>query len=306
VNVGFLLSALVLLRAQLIALGKAPSYLWVLGSLAFFPIFMALIRGQDSVLLLLLYCLALRSFHRSAEAAAGSWLGLGLYKYHLVVPFAFPLFLRKRFMAGFVALAAFLLTISLAVTGWQGLLAYPRYVWRTDHDLRYVWNTTLGNTANLHGLIWALVPESQSLLRTGLVVVASITMLAVMVHAWRKYSGGTAECRQALLALGIVGTILLSYHIYVHDLSLLFLAILLGLDVLLSDAAIPGWTKTTLYSCLAILYLSPLYVVLTLRYGQLQLMAIVLLVFFIVLLSLIRSLQTRRGAAISPPASAGR
>lgn len=306
VNVALLFSALLLLRSQLGVLGKAPSYLWILGSLAFFPIFMALIRGQDSVLLLFLYCLAFVALRRSAEALAGSWLGLGLYKYHLVLPFAFPLLPRKRLLAGFAAVAASLGLISLAVTGWQGLIAYPGYVWRSDHDMRYAWNTTQSNTANLHGMIWALVPESHALLRAGLVVLASVVVLSAMVMAWRKGFGANPECRQALFALGLVGTVLVSYHIYVHDLSLLFLAILLVLEILLSASPIPRWTRTTLSVCLAILFFSPLYVVLTLRYSQLQLMAMVLLIFFIGLLSLINSLRAAKtDAAVSPPASAG-
>jgi hypothetical protein len=305
-NFAFLFSALLLLRNQLDALGKAPLYLWVLGSLAFFPIFMSLIRGQDSVLLLLLYCVAFVGSRRKAEGWAGCWLGFGLYKYHLVLPFVFPLLLRKRFMAGFAVVAATVGAISLWVTGLQGLLEYPRYVWRSDHDLRYVWNTTQGNTANLHGLVWTLIPESHSLWRSGLVGFASIIVLMAMVWAWHRASAANSECGKALFALGLVGTVLLSFHIYVHDLSLLFLPVLLVLDILLSKPPVPSGLKTALYVCMAILFLSPLYIVLTLRYGQLWLMAIVLLVFFFGLLSLINSLPVQTAAAVLPPASAGR
>ena len=79
-----------------------------------------------------------------------------------------------------------------------------------------------------------------------------------------------------------MGTILLSYHLYVHDLSLLFLALVLVLEVLLSRRpAIPRWTKTILWPAWRLLFFSPLYLVLSLRYRQLRLMAIVLLVFFL-------------------------
>jgi hypothetical protein len=44
-----------------------------------------------------------------------------------------------------------------------------------------------------------------------------------------------------------------------------------------------------LYACVAILFCSPLYIVLTLRYRQLQVMAGVLLMVFLGLLSLVRT-----------------
>jgi hypothetical protein len=306
VNLGLLFSALLILRQSLGALGRAPLYLWILGCLAFFPIFMALIRGQDSILLLFLYCLAFVGLNRNAELSTGGWLGLGLYKYHLVLPFVFSLFRRKRVIVGFLAVAALLGLISVAVTGWHGLLTYPRYVWETDHDMKYVWNTTLGNTANLHGLIWTLVSESHPWLRTGLLVFSSAIVLMVMVYAWRRAFVANSECRQPLVALSLVGTVLLSYHIYVHDLSMLFLAIVLVLEVLLSDPPIPNGMKTTLYACMAILFCSPVYIVLALRYSQLQFMAVVLLIFFAGLLSLISALRAENDAAVRLRASAGR
>lgn len=129
VNAGLLCSIPFLLRRRLTTLGNAPLYLWLLASLAFFPIFIALIQGQDSILLLFLYCLTYASVGRRSEFSVGGWLALGLYKYHLVAPFVLPLWRRKRLIAAFLSVAVSLGLISLAITGWQGLLGYPRYVW---------------------------------------------------------------------------------------------------------------------------------------------------------------------------------
>jgi hypothetical protein len=105
---------------------------------------MALIQGQDSILLLFLYCLVFLGLRRNAEFSGGSWLGLGVFKYHLVVPFVVPLLRRKKLTAGFMVVVVLLGLISLAVTGWQGLLSYPRYVWGTEHDAKYVVNSPMG------------------------------------------------------------------------------------------------------------------------------------------------------------------
>src|ERR1700730_10463414 len=146
INLILLFSVPLLLRPRLSVLGKAPVYLWVLACLGFFPIFMALLQGQDSIVLLFLYCLVFLGLRRNAEFSGGSWLGLGVFKYHLVVPFGVPLLRRKKLVAGFMAVVVLLGLISLAVTGWQGLLSYPRYVWGTEHDAKYVVNSPHGNT----------------------------------------------------------------------------------------------------------------------------------------------------------------
>jgi len=122
VNLVLLCSIPFLLRKRLEGLGQAPVYFWLLASFAFFPIFGALIQGQDSILLLFLYCLAWRSLERRSEFAPGGWLALGLFKYQLVVPFVLPLWRRKKLIAGFISIAAILGLVSLAITGWHSLL----------------------------------------------------------------------------------------------------------------------------------------------------------------------------------------
>jgi glycosyl transferase family 87 len=304
VNLALLCAIPFLLRSRLERLGTAPVYLWLLACFAFFPIFIALIQGQDSILLLFLYCLAWRSLERGSEFASGSWLALGLYKYHLVVPFVLPLWRRRKLIGGFLSVAAILGLVSLAITGWSSLRGYPRYLWGTEHDLRYGFNTLPGLIANLRGLISGLVPAAHPEIETGLLVLLSAMVLWMMMYAADKTSSADSEGRRALFALGLVGAVQLSYHLYVHDLSLLFLAIVLVLEILLSDPPIPNWTRTMLYACIALMSCSPLYLILTLRYGELRLMTIVLLAFFVGLLSLINS--HRVGGTISPPASAGR
>lgn len=307
VNLALLGSIPFLLRRQLKALGKLPVYLWLLASLGFYPIFVSLIQGQDSVLLLFLYCLAWRSLERGSELASGSWLALGLYKYHLVVAFVLPLWRRKKLIAGFLSGAAILALVSLAITGWSSLVRYPSYLWGTEHDLKYGFNNLPGLIANLRGLVSGIVPNSHSQIQTGLTALLSAIVLLAMIYAARKTAAAGFALRQALIALLLVGTTLLSYHLYVHDLSPLFLALILLLEILLSDPSIPKRTRMILWICIATLSFSPLYLVLSLRYRQLRLMAIVLVVLFLALLSLLQSLgPVNKDEATAPLASAGR
>ena len=306
VNLALLGAIPFLLRGRLGRLGKGPLYLWLLACLAFFPIFVSLVQGQDSVLMLFLYCLAWRSLERGSEFASGSWLALGLYKYHLVVPFVLPWWRRKKLLAGFLSVAAVLGLISLALVGWPSLQRYPHYVWETEHDLKYGFNTVPGLTPNLRGLISAVVPYGRPGIETGFTILLSAIVLLFMIYAANRTPATDPEGQRALVALSLVGTVLLSYHAYVHDLSLLFLAIVLALETLLWRPPIPNWLRTTLYVCALLLFCSPLYLLLMLRYGQLRLIAIILLAFFFGLLSLMNSLRARTGETISPQASAGR
>jgi len=278
-----------LLRRRLRVLGKEPLYLWWLAAFGFFPIFISLIQGQDSILLLFLYCVAWRAMERGSNFTSGNWLALGLYKYHLVLPFVLAMWRRKKWLGGFVSVAAVLGVISVFITGWPALMRYPHYLWRTEHDLRYGFNTLPGLIANLRGLISGVVPASRPEIEIGVTVLASVIVLSLMLHAASKTSAADFARRQGLFALSVAGSVLLSYHMYVHDMSVLFLAMVLVLEMLLSNSFLPERIRTTLYACIAILSCSPLYLVLTLRYGQLRLMAIVLLIFFFGLLRLIDS-----------------
>ena len=304
-NLVLLISIPFLLRKHMQVLGRVPLYLWLLACVAFFPIVVALLQGQDSVLLLFLYCLAYASLSRGSHLSAGGWLAAGLYKYHLVLPFVLPWWRRKKLMAGFLVVAGSLFLISLAITGWQGVLGYPRYVWETEHNPRYLLTSPQGLTANLRGMVSAATPAVHPGMGTALLVLSSAIVLSLMIYAAGKSTGQESGAGQAVFALNLVGTILLSYHIYLHDLSLLFLSILLVLEVLFTHPAIPKWTRTMLCACIAILFFSPLYMLLSLRYRQMQVMAIVILVFFFALLSLVSFLRAQSNETAAPPVSAG-
>ncbi len=95
INLGLTFTMLVFLRGNFTALGNAPFYLWMLAAFAFFPLFFALLQGQDSVFVLFCYAMAFVAFRQGTESREGAWAGLGLCKFHLVLPFVFPLLLLR-------------------------------------------------------------------------------------------------------------------------------------------------------------------------------------------------------------------
>ena len=99
-----------LLRQYIPALAQYPAFVWLLVLLGFFPVLVALLQGQDVILLLLLNALAFAALKRNADTLAGCWLGLSMFKFQLIVPFVLILLCwkRTRVVQSFVVTAAVL------------------------------------------------------------------------------------------------------------------------------------------------------------------------------------------------------
>ena len=281
VNVGLVFWLALLLRRYLRNLQEIPRWLWILAGFSFFPVFTSLIKGQDSVLLLFFFSLAFIALGRDRQRVSGLCGALGLFKYNLAVPFALLYIWRKRFVTMFVATAVLLVLISVLVTGWAGLLDYPKYVWSAEHNPQFAWNNSDGNTPNLRGVISALLPLGPTV-RQVTTVFVSLAILLLAGNATRKSKASDPIA----FAVALIAAELVSYHAFVHDLSLLYLPILIALNEAASPGKLSPALRKTLMVCSLIFFCSPLYMVLMLRYGQLQLLALVILIFFFTLLKL--------------------
>jgi hypothetical protein len=283
INILLVLGIPLVLRPHLAVLGKEPIFLWLLASFAFYPNFIALMQGQDSIFVLFCYCMAFAALRSQAEFRAGGWLALALCKFHLVLSFVLPFLLLKRkcLVAGFLAVAILLGLVGLVAAGWRGWQAYPGYVLSSENNNNYLWNRALGNTANLRGLIWSVLSANHPWLRGGMLTLLSGLIFAAMVSAWR--SSLTAADSQMAFCMGLIATVLLSYHLYVHDLSLIFLAGILALERAGSILTKRVWTRRFTYGCLILLSCNSIYLLFVLRYKHLEFFAIILLVLFVLL-----------------------
>jgi hypothetical protein len=287
VNVGLLVVMTLILRRYFAHLGRAPLYLWLLACFGFYPIFCALLQGQDSILVLFCYCMAYVTFRDETEFRAGSWLGLGLSKFHLILPFALPLVIvwRKRFIAGFAAVAMVCSAIGLATVGWHGLVQYPGYVWDSEHNPNYLWQVPARNIANLRGTIASFLPGNHPWGKGMLLLALSATLVLCVAYVWNRAQTAGLGCRDLAFALNLIAAVLVSYHLYIHDLSLLFLGILIIGETVVSTHPARPWLKKTILACVSVLFCSPVYLILFFRYQQLELVAVVLLVLFMALLA---------------------
>jgi hypothetical protein len=236
---------------------------------------MALLQGQDSILLLFLYGLAFCAWATGRPFVAGLCLGLALFKFQLVLPFVLVLLVRRqwRAVAGFFITAFILLSVSGAVVGWSGVMAYPGFVIRLSRRgaqagiyPRYM--------PDLRGLVAGTL-HLAGLPATLLISALSLALVALAARCWHVQPG-----RQFVLgfSLCLTVTIITSYHLLVHDLSVLMLPILLVAELIVAGQIV-GPARRILVASLTALFLTPVYAVLQFWLREMNLMVTAVAMF---------------------------
>ncbi len=274
-NIALLLGFCILLRPRLPSLHRFFPALPLLAMFAFFPLIVALLQGQDSILLLFLYGLAFSAWATGRPFVAGLCLGLALFKFQLVLPFLLVLLIRRQWRAivGFVVTAFGLLLVSAAVVGWSGVMAYPGFVLRLSRSGAQAGIYPRG-MPNLRGLVAGLL-HFEGLPAALLIIAISIALLALVAHWWRVEAG-----RQFSLgfSLCLTVTIMVSYHLLAHDLSLIILPILLVAELLVAGEIV-GPARRILFASIAVLFLTPLYATLQFWLREMNLMVFAVAMF---------------------------
>ena len=264
VSLLLLLAFLVGLRSHVTRLRAWSEGLPFLCGLAFFPVFVCLLQGQDSLLMLLLFGLAFAAMKSGRDFVAGICLGLALFRFQLVLPVVAVVLLRRRWKValGFAFAAAALTGVSTAVVGWGPLLSYPRELLQFSH-VQAATAMNPRNMPNLRGLVSVLFGEGN--LAHGVLALLSLSLLGFAAWRWK------ADARRPDFDLGfgltLVIAVIVSYHLMAHDLSVLLIPLLLAADWLLSERA-KGMARRLLVPAIGVLFLSPLYFLLWFRFGR--------------------------------------
>lgn len=256
--------------------GQFP-WLLILTPLAFYPIACALLQGQDSILLLALYCMAFAALRRSQDLQAGGYLGLGLFKFHLVLPFAFVLLLHRRWRAllGMSIVAALEVAISWGMVGGKELLSYPDFVWHINRQETHGVIAPAG-MANLRGLFMGWNSSLPVRWLEVALLAASIGLVVWASRQWRPTEFLDTRSWNYGISICLVVSYLAGYHGYYHDMSFLLLPILVALEWTLAE-----WQETSaaFKLVLGLMFVSPLYLRFASRWSHQNVFAIVLLVF---------------------------
>jgi hypothetical protein len=277
-----LLALTVILRAEVAGLrGLSPSF-ELAAMLSYFPVFVTLLQGQDSILLLMVYAAAYRALRRDSPLVSGMILGLGTFKFTLLLPFLIPFLVwRKiRLPLGFAFTTLLLGGISGATVGWSTAAYYPKFLLSIGRLAPGV--NVPRDMPNLRGVLSLFFHASSSTAAgTSVLALFSVLLLAwVVMKSRRAPDGATFDLG---FSLNLAVTILVSYHCHSFDLSLLLLPIALVLGLLRSGRQFPPRARTALIFGVGLIAFSPLYMVLSFAFNYTSLLALILLVFALLL-----------------------
>jgi hypothetical protein len=230
----------------------------------FVPVAAALMQSQDSIVLLALICAAYRTIGAGKGYAAGLLLGLGAFKFQIILPIAamYLLWKRWKFVAGVLSSALTVLAISLFLAGPSQMTLYL-------HDLVLMsaietpaqqarFGINPAAMVNLRGLVHATLSHLLSVRSVQVLTAAA----SLVVFGWTILKGTKSLQEEHKFLLSISAAALVSYHLLVHDLSILVLPLIITLDhcIASTSKAAPVLISATLllFASPAILALTPL------------------------------------------------
>ena len=223
-NLGLAISALFLMpRADV-------HWLSALTVASFFPVSAAIADGQDSIFLLIIACAAWFLFSRKQEWFAGNLLALGLFRFQIVLPIAGLMFLWKRwrFVAGFVMSTAALLVLSGWLAGFDQLAVYGSHLLSLSTVTRQETGYSISQSqarrmVSLRALFVNILPSAH--IAQAITLLASIALLIWVAHRGRLLG------RKYQFALEVAFSVLVSYHLFVYDLTILLIPMIAALEL---------------------------------------------------------------------------
>ncbi len=229
--------------------------------LLFVPIQIALMQGQDSILLLMLLSWSFVLLNRDSEFAAGMISALGLFKFQLILPMVLLFALKRRwnFIAGFTLIAAILGCVSIWLVGFDQMRLYVQQL--RSIGLEPASPKSLSSTASwtsmatLKGLVFGLGGSHISL---HAIQVSSILLSAGLILAV-ALAIPKATPSAELFTVSVVAGVLAGTYVFAHDLSILLLPLMLALRSSSGrgDLRRLGYAATAVFTSMLIEFYSP-------------------------------------------------
>jgi hypothetical protein len=261
----------------------------------FLPVTGALMKGQDSVVLLTLLTAATVCLGEGREFSAGTLVALGLFRLQIALPIAvlFLIWRRWRFSAGFAVAAVVLAAASVAMVGVAQTESYARSLLSisgsgsTADLVRY--GQPDWQMANLRGLIVGLAGSHLSIvwIRRVIFLVSGMVLLLV---AWLAPGRRGADP----LLIAITTSAAVSYHFLFHDLSVLLIPIIFALNRFVTAEATGDPAGRLVARTAAVMFVAPIMI--SFVPGLFYLVAVPLCALLLVLIQ--RSRREATGAIV--------
>lgn len=252
INAGMLLALPLLLKKRL-GMRLPSCAIALIVPLLFLPAILALLQGQPSILILLLFARGYADLGDGKETRAGCWLALASVKPQLLLPMLLALLVWRKRQAlwSFFATCGALTLLSAFLVGWRATLSYPRALTQYAGMQNRLGAEHPASMPNLRGFLYVLLHAHMppSMLQT-ITVAISLLLLAATMLLLNRYRQVSAVS----FAVLVVVTLMTSYHSYLHDDSLLLLPLLLLGNTLLQRGRFRAATALTI----AAIFLLPL------------------------------------------------
>ncbi len=221
-NLGLLTWSLQVLRKTFAEIGALGPMFVVLATVGWFPIAHVLIQGQDSFLLLLILMFSMAHLEEGRDVAAGANMAAGLFRFHLVLPMIVLLAVRRRrLLIGFLPVAAALAGLSALMVGREGLMEYAALLLRMEKTETA--KAIIATMPNIRGLVALLPVDSAGRLALILTGFGSAVVMGIALWQIRKPSIPI----RIVFAMATMAAILVSFHSFNYDLTLLLPVVLL-------------------------------------------------------------------------------
>ena len=196
----------------------------------YLPVVICAIQGQDSILLLLLYCLAWRYLAAGKDRAAGIILAIALFKFQITLPIALVTAIcrGRRFSIGFGASSVGVFLLSILLVGPHAIAElFSILIGATSTNTfeQYRLSVSPLSMPNIAGLFYGLGGR----LLTSRVFNVCVGALSLGVLAWCAKAARRREPKLAF-AIAILCAVMVSYHFYFYDLAILLLPIAILAD----------------------------------------------------------------------------
>jgi Glycosyltransferase family 87 len=195
----------------------------------YIPVMLTILFGQDSILLLLLVCIAWRQLEFGNDLIAGCLLALALFKFQIVIPMAALIALQRgwRFLGAFLAAAAGIALVCVGITGTNGTADFVRLLFNAGSAMGKSTSTEVNigvypsAMPNIAGLLYAiggrLLPSARAF--NALALLCSLGVFAWCARVVRRCDLTTA------VPIAILRGLLVSHHLFIYDLTLVILAV---------------------------------------------------------------------------------
>ena len=214
---------------DLTALG--PSWIAPGLLLGFMPVAFTVLSGQDSLLLLLILVVVFRRIATN-ELEAGILLGLGMFRFQVLLPIValFLIWRSLKFVAGWALSSAAVMGLSLAITGIKAQVQYA------------VLLRQMGSIS-----IWLLLrrmPGMRAIFVAGGLGTIPLLLVYGAIFALAAWLGMRQDPRHRLL-LAVLTSTLVTYYLFMHDLSILALPLMVGIS---ESIKTQDWVRASLIS----------------------------------------------------------